>query len=92
MNEAQDVDVNEETESEWDTNDDSSDEYLEVKTILSTGGKRYLNENKYIPVDTDDSSDEDWLMTTVHSMTEGNCAAETRKSSCSSKKCTYPFF
>ena len=37
MDEAQYVDVNEETESEWDTNDDSSDEYLEVKTILSTG-------------------------------------------------------
>ena len=42
MDEAQYVDVIEEKVSEWDTNDDSSDKYLEVKTILSTGGKRYL--------------------------------------------------
>ena len=63
------------TQSESDSGDSSEredDEYEQVKRILKTGGIGYLRNVQDVPVDTDDSSDEDWLAVKTCEVAEKN--------------------
>ena len=56
------------SESEAES-DDSSDDFHDIKYILLDGGKEYLSKMNKL-VDSEDSSDEDWLEQTVLKMAQ----------------------